>query len=86
MKVGVLGSGDVGRALSVGLLKHGHEAMLGTRDPKKKEIAEWVGQTAGAKAGTFEEAARFGELVILAGLGQAVDSILDLAGAANLAA
>lgn len=30
MKVGILGSGEVGRVLAADFLKHGHEAMLGT--------------------------------------------------------
>jgi len=57
--------------------------MLGTRDPKKKEVEEWVRATPGAQAGTFEEAARFGELVVLAVLGRAVENIIELAGPAN---
>jgi predicted dinucleotide-binding enzyme len=85
MKIGILGSGDVGRALGAGFLKYGHEAMLGTRDPKKKDVSDWVRETAGATAGTFEETARFGEIVVLAALGRAVDSIIDLAGPANFA-
>jgi 8-hydroxy-5-deazaflavin:NADPH oxidoreductase len=83
MKIGVLGSGSVGQVLGAGFLKHGHAAMLGTRDPKKKEVEEWVRATPGAQAGTFEEAARFGELVVLAVLGRAVENIIELAGPAN---
>jgi 8-hydroxy-5-deazaflavin:NADPH oxidoreductase len=85
MKIGVLGSGAVGQVLAAGFLKHGHEAMLGTRDPKKKEIQDWIGKTAGAKAGTFEEAARFGEIVALAVLGRVAGSVIDLARPENLA-
>jgi predicted dinucleotide-binding enzyme len=83
MKIGVLGSGIVGQVLGAGFLKHGHEAMLGTRDPKKKEVDDWVRATPGAKAGTFEEAARFGEMLVLAALGRAVGNIIELAGPAN---
>jgi predicted dinucleotide-binding enzyme len=78
-----LGSGSVGQVLGAGFLKHGHEAMLGTRDPKKKDVEDWVRATPGAKAGTFEEAARFGEVIVLAALGRAVESIVELAGPAN---
>ncbi|MFP5230821.1 MAG: NAD(P)-binding domain-containing protein, partial [Acidobacteriota bacterium] len=39
MKVGVLGSGTVGQTLAAGLVKHGHEAMIGTREPAK--LADW---------------------------------------------
>jgi predicted dinucleotide-binding enzyme len=83
MRIGILGSGIVGRTLGAGFLKHGHEAMLGTRDPKRKDVEGWVGETAGARAGTFEEAARFGEILVLAALGRAVESIIELAGSAN---
>jgi len=83
MKIGVLGSGIVGQVLGAGFIRHGHQAMLGTRDPGKPEVEAWVHATPGAKAGTFAEAARFGEMVVLAGLGRAVGSILELAGPAN---
>jgi 3-hydroxyisobutyrate dehydrogenase-like beta-hydroxyacid dehydrogenase len=39
MKIGILGSGDVAKALAGGFLKHGHDATLGTRTPAK--LAEW---------------------------------------------
>jgi 8-hydroxy-5-deazaflavin:NADPH oxidoreductase len=83
-KIGVLGSGVVGQVLADGLLKHGYEVMRGTREPGK--LAEWK-QKAGAKAssGTFAEAARFGEVVILAVKGTAARSALEMAGEANLA-
>jgi predicted dinucleotide-binding enzyme len=84
MKVGVLGSGDVGRVLAGGFLRHGHEVMLGTRDPNKKELSDWKSKTAGAQVGTFQEAARFGELVVLAVLGRIAGSVIDLAGPENL--
>jgi predicted dinucleotide-binding enzyme len=83
MKIGILGSGSVGRTLGAGFLKHGHEAMLGSREPKKKDVEAWVRETAGARAGTFEETARFGEILVLATLGRAVESVMELAGSAN---
>jgi hypothetical protein len=49
----------------------------------EKEVESWVGATAGARAGAFEEAARFGELIVLAALGRAVESIVDMAGPAK---
>jgi predicted dinucleotide-binding enzyme len=85
MKVGVLGSGGVGRVLGAGLLKHGHQVMLGTRDPGKKDVQDWLSQTPSAQAGTFEQAARFGEMIVLAALGRVMENVIDLAGAANFA-
>lgn len=83
-KIGVLGTGDVGQVLANGLLKHGYSVMRGSRDPKK--LLEWK-EKAGPEAsvGTFAEAARFGELVIVAVKGTAAQSVIELAGAENLA-
>ena len=85
MKIGILGSGTVGQTLGAGFLKHGHEVMLGTRDPQKPEVQRWVHDTAGATAGTFEQAAQFGELVVIATLGRAAEEAIALAGLDNFA-
>mgnify|MGYP003575544509 CR=1 FL=1 len=83
-RVAVLGSGVVGQVLADGFLRYGYEVMRGTRDPSK--LAEWKGR-AGAKAsvGTFAEAARFGETIVLAVKGAAAQAVLDQCGADSLA-
>ena len=83
MKVGILGSGAVAKALGVGFIAHGHETMLGTRDRAKLE--GWLSQHPEAAIGTFADAARFGELLVLAVKGTAAADALRAAGAANLA-
>ena len=83
MKVGILGSGVVAQTLGGGLLKHGHAVMLGTRDPGK--LAAWQTQHAGAQLGTFQQAAAFGEIVVLAVKGDAALDVLKLAGGAAIA-
>jgi predicted dinucleotide-binding enzyme len=83
MKVGILGSGDVAKALAVGFLKHGHEFMLGTRDPAK--LADWADEHRPARVGSFADTAKFGELVVLAVKGTVAAQALRDAGAANLA-
>jgi predicted dinucleotide-binding enzyme len=85
MRIGVLGSGIVGQTLAAGAIKHGHAVMLGTRDPKSKDVQAWVGNTPDAKAGTFAEVAQFGEMVILAVLGRVADNVIALAGPQRLA-
>jgi 8-hydroxy-5-deazaflavin:NADPH oxidoreductase len=84
MKVTILGSGEVGQVLGAGFLKHGHQVMMGTRNPKKEDVMKWVAETPGATAGTFAEAAQFGELIVLAVLGRVVEEVIRLAGPANL--
>ena len=49
MKVGVLGSGDVAKVLAGGFLKHGHDVMMGTRDPSK--LADWRRQNPAGRVG-----------------------------------
>lgn len=83
MKIGIIGSGEVAKSLAAGFMKHGHEAMVGTRDPAK--LTSWAQGNAGAKVGSFAEAARYGEAVVLAVKGTAALDALKLAGAESLA-
>lgn len=83
MNVGVLGSGEVGKVLASGFLKHGHEVMVGSRTPEK--LADWVAANTGAKTGSFADAASFGQLIVLAVKGKAAHDALELAGEGNLA-
>jgi predicted dinucleotide-binding enzyme len=85
MKIGILGSGSVGRVLGAGFREQGHTVMMGSRDPNKPEVRQWVGKDPGALAGTFAQAAQFGELVVLATLGRGAEEAVALAGPANLA-
>jgi predicted dinucleotide-binding enzyme len=85
-KVGVLGSGEVGRRLAAAFRDRGHEVVIGSRDPAKAELRDWVaGDGAGITPGTFAEAATFGELVVLAVLGNAAQEAIEQAGPANFA-
>jgi predicted dinucleotide-binding enzyme len=83
MKVGILGSGDVSKVLAGGFLKHGHTVILGTREPAK--LAAWASQQPTTQVGTFAEAARLAELVVLAVKGTVAAEALRAAGAENLA-
>ncbi|HYA10148.1 MAG TPA: NAD(P)-binding domain-containing protein [Thermoplasmata archaeon] len=78
-RVGILGSGDVAKALGRGFAAHGYEVMLGTRDPKKLDA--WKKETDGKVAvGTFAQAAAHGPTVVLATHGAATEAVLDQAG------
>ena len=82
MKVGILGSGDVAKALGTGFLKHGHEVMLGTRTPSK--LVDWAAQNAGGRVGGFTETAKFGEVVALAVKGTVASAVLRECGATDV--
>jgi len=81
MKIGILGSGDVGQAIGRGLVTLGHDVHLGSRAAANERALVWA-RAMGPKAsvGTFADSASFGELVVLATLGIAADSALAIAG------
>ena len=74
-KIAVLGSGPVGETLSNGFLAHGYAVMRGSRDPAK--LAAWkAGAKGEASVGSFEDAAAFGEIVVLAVAGSASAAVV----------
>ncbi|MGI0078586.1 MAG: NADPH-dependent F420 reductase [Nitrososphaerales archaeon] len=82
--VGILGSGKVGQALGKGFVTAGYEVKIGSRSPEKLDT--WVKEVGGkAYAGTFDQAASYGDIVVLATLGEATDKAIDLAGRKNFA-
>lgn len=80
MNIGILGSGDVGKSLARGFIKRGDQVMIGSRSPEK--LADFARES-GAKSGSFEETAKFGEMIALATLGMAAEEAIGLAGAKN---
>ena len=84
MKIGILGSGDVGQALGRGFAAEGHEVMIGSREPQSGKLTGWKA-LAGARAsvGTHAQTAAFGEILVLASPWSGTKAILDLAGAQN---
>ncbi len=80
--IGVIGSGIVGQVLANGFIKHGYDVMIGTQNPAKHAMLK---EKTGGKAqvGTFEAAARFGGIVVLATKGTAAEAAIRTAGTAS---
>jgi predicted dinucleotide-binding enzyme len=77
-KIGVIGSGQVAKVLSAGFLSHGYEVMLGTRDASK--LSEFQKKNPAARVGNFEQAAQYGDIVVLAVKGIVAGTLItDLA-------
>ncbi len=72
MKIGVLGTGMVGRTLTTKLVEVGNEVKMGSREAGEEKVV-------------FADAAAFGELIVNATAGTASLDALRLAGAENLA-
>jgi predicted dinucleotide-binding enzyme len=80
-KIGVLGTGDAGRAMANGFIALGHEVRMGSREAGNERAVEWAGQVGKrGSVGTFADAARFGEVVVLAVLGKAAEAAVQAAG------
>ena len=86
MRIGVLGTGTVGRTLASALLRGGHEVRVGSRTAGNSAAVAWAANVGGpASEGTFADAAGFGELLINATAGAASLSALEMAGEEQLA-
>ena len=86
MNIGILGSGDVGRRLGDGLIALGHKVKIGTREPGKLDLQQWINNHGQEKAaaGTFAEAASFGdELIFLATLWDGAPNAIKMANGKN---
>lgn len=95
MKIGIFGSGVVGRTFAAKLAAAGNSVVLGTRDPAAtaakvtsdqgatpvETFAQWLGQHPGVKLATFADAARHGEILLNVTNGMGTLSALGLAGA-----
>lgn len=67
MKIGILGSGNVAQAVGAGLIAAGHEVMVSSRDPESEKVRQWLEKVGHyGHAGSFAEAARFGDAILLA--------------------
>jgi 8-hydroxy-5-deazaflavin:NADPH oxidoreductase len=73
-KIGIIGSGIVAKMLADGLNRHGYLIMLGSNDKAKREQ---LNKETGLFTGTFEEAASFGEIIILAVKGTAAEKVVS---------
>ena len=96
MRIAVLGTGMVGKALAGKLASLGHGVVLGTRDPEATlarskpgpfggpPLSAWLADHSAVHIDTFAGAAGGAELVFNATNGQATLAALEAAGAANL--
>src|SRR3712207_126619 len=96
VRLGILGTGVVGKTLAARLAGLGHEVMVGTRDPEETlsrtepdrygnpPFGVWQGEHPDVALGTFAEAAAHGEVVVNATAGAVSLEVLEQAGEDNL--
>ncbi len=83
MKIGILGSADVGQALGKAFLTEGNEVMIGTRNTSKENLVKWQKENSSAKLGSFADTAKFGQMVVLAVSGDVAAKVIEQAGKEN---
>jgi len=87
LKIGILGTGDVGKTLGSALIRRGNDVMLGTRNVSRKmeekateeapqSFHEWLSKNKKVRLGTFAEAAAHGEIIMNAVAGHAAIEVL----------
>jgi predicted dinucleotide-binding enzyme len=96
MRLGILGTGVVGKTIAARLADLGHEVMVGTREPAETlsrtepdaygnpPFSAWQEEHPEVRLGTFAEAAAHGEMIVNASAGAVSLEVLELAGEANL--
>jgi predicted dinucleotide-binding enzyme len=85
MRIGILGTGVVGKTLATKLAKLGHDVRMGSRKAGGEKAAAWVKEAGGPSSeGTFADAAAHGDIVFNCTSGIASLEALNAAGAQNL--
>ncbi len=84
-KIAVLGTGDVGDTIGSKLVELGYTVAMGSRTPDNERAVAFAAKHNGkATAGTFADAAAYGELIFNCTKGSASLEALKLAGEKNL--
>jgi 8-hydroxy-5-deazaflavin:NADPH oxidoreductase len=85
MRVGIIGSGDVGTILANGFASKGHDVVVGTRDPQGPKAKATQGKVGKARVASMAEAARHGEVLVFAVHGANVEEAVREAGPDHMA-
>ncbi len=84
MNIGIIGSGLVAQKLGEGISNLQYNVMISTRDATNQELIDWVTvDPIHRKIGTFEEAASFGEMLIIATKWDGTENAIHLANIEN---
>ena len=85
MKIGILGTGVVGKTLATKLVELGHDVRMGSRSGGGEKARAWVREVGGKSSeGTFAEAAQHAEIVFNCTSGVGSVEALNAASARNL--
>jgi 8-hydroxy-5-deazaflavin:NADPH oxidoreductase len=75
IKVGILGSGEVGKTLANGFLKHGYQVAIGSDHPEK--LAEFKLGNPTVETASFEQASQAADIIVLCVKGTVAEKIVE---------
>jgi len=82
-KIGIIGSGAVGKALAKGFLKYGYDTTIASRsEEKRKALADEIGGD--IKTADFSETAKQCDIIVLAVKGTMAKNAVEQCGTGNL--
>ncbi|MFD2246350.1 NADPH-dependent F420 reductase [Pontibacter ruber] len=82
--IAVLGTGMVGNTIGTKLIQLGYKVMMGSRSANNEKALAWVeANGANASTGTFEDAAKFGEIIFNCTKGEVALDVFKMAGLEN---
>lgn len=82
MKIGIIGSGNMGRSLGILWAQQGHQVFFGSRDAEKgRAVAEFAER--GTQGGTNDEAAAFADVILWTARGIMPKELLSNADVVN---
>ena len=83
MKIGILGSGIVGRVLAAAFANEGHKVGLGTRDVSKEELVKFKEDNPAITIDSFNTTAAAADIIVLAVKGSIALDVIDQSGKEN---
>lgn len=86
MKIGIFGTGVVGKTIGSRLIELGYEVMMGSRTPENENAVAWLNtHQKNASIGTFADVSKFAEIIFNCTKGEISLEVMKLAGLENLA-
>ena len=83
-RIGVIGTGVVGKTLTAGFLKSGHPVLMGSRDQQK--LSGLQSELGGAlEIGSVADAVAYGDIIVFAVKGSSAEAAIQGAGPEKLA-
>lgn len=83
-KIGIFGTGAVGRTIGTKMAELGYEVMMGSRTANNQKAVDWAMQYNKASNGTFEDVAKWADIIFNGTKGEITLDVFRMAGPENL--